>query len=135
MKACPFCGKQPRSGWISGSDVTGDEYCGYWDISCCVVDIAAESENEAVAQWESRFLEAETIEVLDCLAGLAQDNITTLRNVNEGRIASLEREARMTGECTYSTEERSRFEENMRPTRDLIRRANDISDRLEGRKT
>lgn len=59
MRECPFCGNQPRSGW-QGTGVPGMDDCGYWGIDCCNAFAHADTEAEALAQWNRRALLART---------------------------------------------------------------------------
>lgn len=53
MRDCPFCGNKPRSGW-QGTGVPGMDDCGYWGIDCCNAFAHADTEAEALAQWNRR---------------------------------------------------------------------------------
>lgn len=64
LKACPFCGSKPYSGW-QGNNVPGMEDCGYWAISCCHADVHEESQEQAAFKWNTRALPSKPSELVE----------------------------------------------------------------------
>lgn len=48
---CPFCGKPPRSDWMSGGE---SDDCGYWSVECCGAFAHEDSEEAAAKIWNTR---------------------------------------------------------------------------------
>jgi hypothetical protein len=75
----------------------------------------------------------EIIDVLDSLADFVQGRIVELRAENDAMIERLLNEEYSSGSLAYPRERRDTFNRTIAPTEELVRRANEISDRLEGK--